>query len=145
MITKTAPNVLCMNVARTQYRPVFPSVHLVNFSLVSGYSGLDTFRFKALFSIHKTQWIPRRLADNLFDCSGEAYRCFQQHVDCNLEVECHDGRDERGDCPFSGHACQGLIASGNKCFFLLSANAVAGSKGQNGKEDDSIEGGMSDI
>jgi len=34
-------------------------------------------------------------------------------------TECVDGRDETGECPFSSPACNGQVASGTKCFFLV--------------------------
>ena len=58
---------------------------------------------------------PQKLSSGLYNCSVDYWR-FQQHLDCNLKVECEDGRDEGGHCPYSSPACRGWIASGNKCF-----------------------------
>jgi hypothetical protein len=105
---------------------VYSSCAMAKFVLVSSWSVQSRFSFKVLFSFHKEHMLPSTLQSGLFNCSGEDYPSFQQHVDCNLEVECHDGRDERGDCPFSSHACQGLIASGNKCLFYLPVSTISG-------------------
>jgi hypothetical protein len=53
-------------------------------------------RFKMLYSFHPSSHTPSQLANGLLDCSGDDYSTFQQHVHCNLRVECVDGRDETG-------------------------------------------------
>ena len=71
---------------------------------------------KIIFSFHLEDSVPQRLSNTLYNCSVDDYWKFQQHLDCNLKVECEDGRDEAGHCPFSSPACQGLVASHNKCY-----------------------------
>ena len=74
---------------------------------------------KMLFSFYAKGNVPKRLKSGLYNCSGNDYRRFQQHLDCNLKVECEDGRDEAGHCPFSSPACQGLEVAGDRCFKLF--------------------------
>ena len=80
----------------------------------------DTDCFKTLFSFHSERNVPQKLSSGLFNCSVDDYWRFQQHLDCNLKVECEDGRDEAGHCPFSSPACHGWVASGRKCFRFVS-------------------------
>ena len=72
--------------------------------------------FKLLVSFHSERRVPQRLSSGLYNCSVDYYWRFQQHLDCNLKVECEDGRDEAGHCPFSSPACDGWVASGQKCY-----------------------------
>ena len=72
-----------------------------------------------LFSFHPEDRVPRMLENGLYNCSVDDYWRFQQHLDCNLKVECEDGRDEAGHCPYSSPACQGWIASRSKCYSPL--------------------------
>ena len=76
--------------------------------------------FTMLFSFHAKSSVPNRLRNDLFNCSVGDYWRFQQHLDCNLKVECEDGRDETGHCPFSSPACQGWVASRGKCYMFVS-------------------------
>ena len=69
-----------------------------------------------LFSFHPKDRLPQKLSSGLYNCSVDDYWRFQLHLDCNLKVECEDGRDEAGHCPFSSPACQGWVASGGKCY-----------------------------
>ena len=80
--------------------------------------------FEMLLSFHPRVNVPQRLSSGLYNCSVEDYRRFQQHLDCNLKVECEDGRDEGGHCPFSSPACQGWVASGHKCFKHVSRKTL---------------------
>ena len=84
---------------------------------------LPSFVFEAdikiFFSFHPKGNTPKRLNSGLYNCSVDDYRRFQQHLDCNLKVECEDGRDETGHCPFSSPACQGLEVAGGRCFKLF--------------------------
>ena len=77
---------------------------------------------KIPFSFHPKSNLPQRLSNDLFNCSVAYYWRFQQHLDCNLKVECEDGRDETGHCPFSSPACQGWVASRGKCYRLFIFN-----------------------
>ena len=75
--------------------------------------------FKLLFSFHHEHSVPQRLSSGLFNCSVDEYRRFQQHVDCNMQVDCEDGRDETGLCPYSSPACGGWISAQRKCYWLF--------------------------
>ena len=68
------------------------------------------------FSFHPRSEIPQKLSSGLYNCTVGYYWRFKEHLDCNLNVECEDGQDEAGHCPFSNRACQGWVASGNKCY-----------------------------
>ena len=74
------------------------------------------------FSFHSKSKIPRKLSSGLYNCSGDDYWKFHQHLNCNLRVECEDGRDETGQCPFSSPACKGWVAVGNKCYTYVRPN-----------------------
>ena len=76
--------------------------------------------FTMLFSFHAKNNIPKRLSSGLYNCSVDDYWRFQQHLDCNLKVECEDGRDESGHCPYSSPACQGWVAARDKCYTFVS-------------------------
>ncbi|KAL8585572.1 hypothetical protein ACOMHN_050331 [Nucella lapillus] len=54
-----------------------------------------------------------------FNCSVDIYPRFWHHLECNRQPECEDGRDEGGHCPYSSPACDGLVASRDKCFRVL--------------------------
>ena len=77
-----------------------------------------------LFSFHHKTRVPQRLSSGLYNCSVDDYWRFQQHLDCNMKVECEDGRDETGHCPFSSPACQGWVASRGKCYMHFSASSI---------------------
>ena len=83
---------------------------------------LDTYHsgplscFELLFSFHPERKAPQRLTSGLYNCSVDYYPRFRQHLDCNFEVECEDGRDESWHCPFSSPACDGWVASYQKCY-----------------------------
>ena len=74
---------------------------------------------KMLFSFQPENRVPQRLSSGLYNCSVDDYWRFQQHLDCNLKVECEDGRDEGGHCPFSSPACDGWVAVQHKCYKKL--------------------------
>ena len=74
---------------------------------------------RVYFSFHQKSKVPERLSSGLYNCSVDYYWRFQQHLDCNLKVECEDGRDEAGHCPFSSLACDGWVAVRNKCFMYV--------------------------
>ena len=75
--------------------------------------------FKLLFSFHNASHTPVKLDNGLFECSTPLYETFRQHLHCNLEKECEGGEDEGGHCPFSSEACEGAVASGDKCYRLF--------------------------
>ncbi|XP_076472286.1 uncharacterized protein LOC143301780 [Babylonia areolata] len=54
--------------------------------------------------------------------STTSYSAFEDHLDCNLRTQCEDGQDETEHCPFSSPDCQGLVASRNKCFKLVTSD-----------------------
>ena len=85
--------------------------------------------FKLLFSFHPEDKLPPKLKNGLYNCSVDHYQRFQPHVDCNMKMECEDGRDETEHCPFSSPECQGLVAVYNKCYMLfVSESHVSGPK-----------------
>ena len=79
---------------------------------------------KMYVSFHPRSKTPQRLSSGLFNCSVDYYWTFKQHLDCNLKVECEDGRDETGHCPFSSPACHGWVALRNKCYKYFSADTI---------------------
>ena len=85
---------------------------------------MSSTSFTVLFSFHPGRRVPRRLSSGLYNCSVDDYWRFQPHLDCNLKVECEDGRDETGHCPFSSPACQGWVASNGKCYLLVSHDSL---------------------
>ena len=86
---------------------------------VSVRTGAKRSCYKMRFSFHPESKVPQRLSSGLFNCSTDDYRRFKSHLDCNLKVECADGRDETGHCPFSSPACQGWVAEHHKCYMLF--------------------------
>ena len=58
-------------------------------------------KVKMHFSFIPKSKVPQRLRSGLYNCSVDHYWMFQQHLDCNQKIECEDGRDETGRCPFS--------------------------------------------
>ena len=76
-------------------------------------------KVKMHFSFFPMSKVPQRLRSGLYNCSVDHYWMFQQHLDCNQKIECEDGRDERGHCPFSSQACQGWVAARHKCYKLF--------------------------
>ena len=72
--------------------------------------------FKLLFSFHPEHKVPQRLSSSLYNCSVDYYPRFRMHLDCNIDIECEDGRDESGHCPYSSPACDGWVASYQKCY-----------------------------
>ena len=82
-------------------------------------------------SFHPKDKVPQRLDNGMYNCSVDFYWRFKHHLDCNLKVECEDGRDETGHCPFSSPACRGWVASRNKCYkFVSEGNLDTVAKGQ---------------
>ncbi|KAK7490391.1 hypothetical protein BaRGS_00018370, partial [Batillaria attramentaria] len=81
--------------------------------------GKQTAGFKLLYSIHNVTLAPPRLRNGLYDCSVLHYPSFEQHLRCNLEVECQGGEDE-AECPYTSHVCgPGYIDAGDKCFLYV--------------------------
>ncbi|KAK7482103.1 hypothetical protein BaRGS_00026687, partial [Batillaria attramentaria] len=73
--------------------------------------------FKLLYSTHNTTQTPHRLANGLFNCSVSYYHTFQQHLRCNLKLECSNAEDEIG-CPYTTKACGlGFVDVGRKCYY----------------------------
>ena len=88
----------------------------------SGDCRVNVTCWKMYFSFHPHNEVPQRLSNGLFNCSVDYYWGFQQHLDCNLKVECEDGRDETEHCPFSSPACQGWVSLRGKCYKYISRN-----------------------
>lgn len=78
--------------------------------------------FRLLFSFHNLTALPERLLggnSNKWNCSVPHWMDFQQHVSCNLQVECIDGKDEV-DCPYTSATCgPGFLSAGGSCFFYV--------------------------
>ena len=72
------------------------------------------------FSYHSKRKELLRLSSGLYNCTAENYWKLQQHLDCNLEIECEDGRDETEHCSFSSPACKGWMAVRDKCYKYVS-------------------------
>ena len=87
-------------------------------------SCLQTYCLKLVFSFHSKSTAPQRLGSGLYNCSVDDYWRFRQHLDCNLKVECEDGRDESGPCPVTSPACRPWGTSGRKCFKFVSTEAL---------------------
>ena len=77
------------------------------------------------FSFHPKRKAPIRLRTGLYNCSVDHYWRFQKHLDCNLKVECEDGRDEAGHCPFSSPACNGWMAFRDKCYQFIELRNIS--------------------
>ena len=77
------------------------------------------------FSFHPKSKAPTRLKTGLYNCSVDHYLRFQKHLDCNLKVECEDGRDEAGHCPFSSPACKGWMAFHDKCYKFIELRNIS--------------------
>jgi hypothetical protein len=52
--------------------------------------------FKMLYSFHSSSDSPTQVVNTLFNCSGDLYTSFRQHLHCNMEVECFNREDETG-------------------------------------------------
>ena len=48
---------------------------------------------------------PKKVQDNLFDCSGSNYAQFEVVFRCNFVKECAGGEDEMG-CPYTTPHCE---------------------------------------
>ena len=80
----------------------------------------NTSCVELLFSFHSHRNPPKQLPGGLFNCSGDTYNRFQKHVECNMKVECVDGRDERDNCPDRSYHCHGMwVVSHRKCFTVI--------------------------
>ena len=91
-------------------------------------TGEDMFRkscFKLLFSFHPEYRVPQRLSGHLFNCSVDDYWSFKEHLDCNMQVNCEDGQDESGHCPYSSPACGGWVRAHHKCYQLFHFDSVS--------------------
>ena len=92
-----------------------------NTSLVIRFQGKygDSNRgFKMVYTFHAQFKSPKRLPNGMFNCSVSYYRDFKEHVHCNLKQECEGREDEGGHCTFSSQACNGSVATTNKCLHL---------------------------
>ena len=79
--------------------------------------------FRMLFSFHADSRPPQKLPSGLFNCTGDTYRSFQKHLECNTKVECEDGRDERERC--SRHHCHRMmVVSRNKYFMSIGWDTI---------------------
>ena len=80
--------------------------------------------FEILYSFHPESRVPQRLSSGMYNCSVHDYWRFQQHLHCNIKVECEDGRDETADCPVSSPACRPWGISGRKCYRFVSEETL---------------------
>ena len=97
-----------------------------------GYISISKSCFKLLFSFHPADRVPQRHSSGLYNCSVDYYWRFQQHLHCNLEVDCADGRDEAAHCPYSSPACTGWVASHQKCYKRFKSQSRIGHRGASG-------------
>ena len=102
-------------VFETETAHVNVCVHL-NIEKVKRY---DESCFKLHFSFHSEDSVPKQLSSGLYNCSVDDYRQLQQHLHCNMKVECIDGRDEGAHCPYSSSACPGWVFAHRKCYKLF--------------------------
>ena len=102
----------------------FSSITVYQKTIRSIYKCLNQNCFSVLFSFHPKRNVPQKLSGGLYNCSAGNYWSFQHHLDCNLKVECEDGRDETGHCSYSSPACQGWVAARNKCFTIVSPESL---------------------
>ncbi|KAK7497025.1 hypothetical protein BaRGS_00011761, partial [Batillaria attramentaria] len=97
--------------------PLSPKLYNVTIGMrfYSG-TGKTASGFKLHYSIHNATEAPQALGANLFNCSVPYYPSFQQHLQCNLVVQCQGGEDEI-DCPYTTADCGlGLVDAGDKCY-----------------------------
>ena len=87
----------------------------------------DPTSFTLLYTFHPEGKVPHRLSSGLYNCSVDHYWTFQQHLHCNIKVECEDGRDETADCPVSSAACRPWGNSGRKCYRLVTKESLQSS------------------
>ena len=98
---------------------ITPEVY--NTSLVIRFQGhsADSGRgFKLFYTFHSWSQSPQKLPNGMFNCSVLYYQDFKVHMHCNLQQECEGREDEGGHCPFSSSACNGSLATKNKCIHL---------------------------
>ena len=74
--------------------------------------------FKMVYTLHPWFKSPKRLSNGMFNCSVSYYRDFKEHMHCNLKQECEGREDEGGHCSFTNQACNGSVATTNKCIHL---------------------------
>ena len=96
------------------YNTKYVKIRVALFNEIPKYFNISCM--KMLFSFLPDHEEPKQLDSELFNCSVAHYWRFQQHLDCNMKVQCEDGRDEAGHCPYSSPACRGWVASQNKCY-----------------------------
>ncbi|KAL8580970.1 hypothetical protein ACOMHN_017536 [Nucella lapillus] len=106
-----------LHIQAPQANAVYTSYLKIEFS--KGYRNSEHRFIKIYVSTLSTNNQSVKLPSGLFNCSVNDYSELQQHLDCNLETQCEDGRDETEHCAFSSPHCQGLVASHNKCFQLI--------------------------
>ena len=97
---------------------------IIQWTKLSRYNYCKSVCLTVYFSFHPKSNVPQRLSSGLYNCSVDDYWRFRPHVDCNLKVDCEDGRDEAGHCPFSSPACQGWVASRNRCYKYVSKETL---------------------
>ncbi|PVD27184.1 hypothetical protein C0Q70_12338 [Pomacea canaliculata] len=88
----------------------------------------DEMESETIYELRKDQCLTQTLItfsgqdSGLWNCSVPHYNTFKQHLECNLEPECHGGEDEGPHCPYSSPVCNGSVAIGNKCFISLKSS-----------------------
>ena len=90
-------------------------IHLLTDFGDGEFGALTGFRLR--FSFHARWAVPGKLADGTWNCSAPHWRHLQSHLQCNLEVECQDGRDESRGCPYWSERCgNGGLTVAGRCF-----------------------------
>ncbi|KAL8591972.1 hypothetical protein ACOMHN_020450 [Nucella lapillus] len=99
-----------------------PDIYAGNVFSIQFHSGVQSLRkdlptgFRLHFSIHNNSARQAKLPNGLWNCSVPFWKDFQRHLDCNLELECADGRDEAA-CSYTSDICpQGTFRASNSCF-----------------------------
>ena len=111
------------NVRSDNGRPVYilytNILEILTFPSYTTRTDVEQFCVKLHFTFHPEATVPNKINTGLYNCTVADYWRFQRHLDCNMKVECEDGRDETEHCPFSSPACGGWVASRLKCYKLF--------------------------
>ena len=88
--------------------------------------GNDFKGMRMRFSFHSNKALPQRLEDGTWNCSVPHWADFQQHLQCNLRVECASGEDE-AQCPYTTDDCgPGRISIDGVCYvYVVPEEAVS--------------------
>ena len=72
--------------------------------------------FKMIYAILPRSQEPKRLSENLFNCSVPHFHTFRPVFSCNIVTECQEKEDEK-DCSYHSNDCgDGALDTGTKCY-----------------------------